>query len=81
MMDVAALLFVSRLIFIDPFCWFLCAHWQCSIGVFEKLKREHPFKTSANFHDFFPLPPYRRQLFTTIRRQIWPIFDPFPPPP
>ena len=32
-----------------------------------------------NFHDFWPLPPYRRQFFTTIRRQIWQIFDPSPP--
>ena len=23
--------------------------------------------------------PYSRQFFTTIRRQIWPIFDPSPP--
>ena len=23
--------------------------------------------------------PYRRQVFTTIHRQIWQIFDPFPP--
>ena len=30
------------------------------------------------FHDFWPLPPYRRQFFTTIRRQIWQIFDPSP---
>ena len=26
-----------------------------------------------------PPPPYR-QLFSTIRQQFWPIFDPFPPP-
>ena len=30
------------------------------------------------FQDFLPLPPYRRQFFTTIRRQIWQIFDPSP---
>jgi hypothetical protein len=30
------------------------------------------------FHDFWPPPPYRRQFFTTIRRQIWQIFDPSP---
>ena len=40
--------------------------------------RDHTFKTSANFHDFWHLSPYSRQVFTTIRRQIWPIFDPFP---
>ena len=28
------------------------------------------------FHDFWSLPPYRRQFFTTIRWQIWQIFDP-----
>ena len=31
------------------------------------------------FHDFRPLTPYGRQFFTTIRRQIWQIFDPSPP--
>ena len=36
-------------------------------------------KTSANLHDFWHLPPFRRQFFTTIRRQIWQIFDPSPP--
>ena len=25
--------------------------------------REHPFNTSANFHDFLPQPPYCRQFF------------------
>jgi hypothetical protein len=39
---------------------------------------DHPFKKSANFHDSLPLPPSRRQFFTSIRRQIWPIFDPSP---
>ena len=28
---------------------------------------------------FWPLPPYHRQFFSTIRRQIWQIFDPSPP--
>ena len=31
------------------------------------------------FYDFWPLPPFRRQFFITIRRQIWWIFDPSPP--
>ena len=31
------------------------------------------------FTIFLPLPLYRRQFFTTIRRQIWQIFDPSPP--
>ena len=31
------------------------------------------------FTNFRPLPPYRRQFLCTIRRQIWPIFDPSPP--
>ena len=39
---------------------------------------DHPFKKSGNFHDFWPLPPYRQQFFTTICRQICPIFDPSP---
>ena len=29
--------------------------------------------------NFWPLPPYRRQFFNTICRQVWPIFDPYPP--
>ena len=34
----------------------------------------------GNFSHFFdPYPPYRRQFFSTIRRQIWQIFDPSPP--
>ena len=32
-----------------------------------------------NFTNFWPLPPYRRQFFSTIRWQIWQIFDPSPP--
>ena len=32
---------------------------------------DHPLKTSANFHKFWPLPPYRRQFFTTMPWQIW----------
>ena len=30
------------------------------------------------FHDFRPLPPFPCQFFTTIRHQIWQIFDPSP---
>ena len=30
------------------------------------------------FTNFWPLPPYRRQFFSTIRRQIWQTFDPSP---
>ena len=45
-----------------------------------RMLREHPFKTSANFSQFLtPTPLPRRQFFTTIRRQIWQIFDPSPP--
>ena len=36
--------------------------------------RDHPFKTSANFYDFWPLPPSRLRFFNTVRRQIFPIF-------
>ena len=31
------------------------------------------------FTNFWPLPPYRRQVFSTIHRQILQIFDPSPP--
>ena len=41
---------------------------------------DHPFKTSAKFHDFWPLLPSCRQFITTIiRQQIWQIFHPSPP--
>ena len=39
---------------------------------------DHPFQTSANFHDFWHLLP-SVGIFTAIRRQIWQIFDPSPP--
>ena len=39
----------------------------------------YPFKTSANLWQFLTPTPLLRQFFTTIRRQIWPIFDPSPP--
>ena len=32
--------------------------------------RDHPFKTSANFHDFWTLPPLVGSFFSTICRQI-----------
>ena len=40
--------------------------------------RDHPFKTSANFHHFWPLPSSTGSFFTTIRQQFWTIFDPSP---
>ena len=53
---------------------------QCQFNVWSKQKdRDHPFKTSANFSWFLTPTPYRRQFFTTIRQQIWQIFDPSPP--
>ena len=42
------------------------------------MPRDHPFKTSANFYNFWTLPPSVSSFFTTICRQIWPIFDPSP---
>ena len=36
--------------------------------------RDRLFKMSANFHDFWPLPPTVGSFFTTIGRQIWQIF-------
>ena len=52
-------------------------HTHDIVSLFNKNenKGDHPFKTSANFHTFWPLPPYRRQIFSTIRRQIWQIFS------
>jgi hypothetical protein len=35
--------------------------------------RDQPFKTSANFHDFSPLPPYHRYSSKMVMK--W-IFDP-----
>ena len=60
--------------------------WQVGRGVVSILKwvgtafqldctnRDHPFKTSANFYDFWHL-----SFFTTVRRQIWKNFDPSTP--
>ena len=36
--------------------------------------RDHPFKTSANFHEFLPLPPYHRQSSKMLMKGI---FDPY----
>ena len=35
---------------------------------------DHPFKTSANFHDFLPLPPYHRHSSKILMKGI---FDPY----
>ena len=43
---------------------------------FTKLIFVPSFKMSANFHDFYSLPPSPWQFFTTIEQQIRPIFDP-----
>ena len=53
--------------------------WALAHPEFGSSVREHPFKTSANLSRFLTPTPYRLQFFTTIRRQIWQIFDPFPP--
>jgi hypothetical protein len=37
--------------------------------------RDHSFKTSANFHDFWPLPPYHRH--SSKKMLIKGIFDPY----
>ena len=52
--------------------------------------RDHPFKTSANFHDFWPLPPYHRHFSKMLMKGIfypyvlWPFYHrhmetPYPP--
>ena len=33
--------------------------------------RDHPFKTSANFHDFWPLPPYHRNSSKMLMKGIF----------
>ena len=38
------------------------------------IHRDHPFKTSANFHDFRPLPPYHRHSSKMLMKVI---FDPY----
>ena len=35
------------------------------------LLRDHPFKTSANFHDFWPLPPYHRHFSKMLMKGIF----------
>ena len=36
--------------------------------------RDHPFKPSANFHDFWPLPPYLQHFSKMLMKGI---FDPY----
>ncbi len=54
--------------------------------------RDHPFKTSANFRDFWPLPPYHRHFSKMLMKGIFypyvlwpfaprPMGKPPPPPP
>ena len=45
-----------------------------SISYFYDSLRDHPFKTSANFHDFWPLPPYHRHSDKILMKGI---FDPY----
>ena len=40
------------------------------------IRRDHPFRTSANLYDFRPLSPPIGSFYATISRQIWRIFDP-----
>ena len=39
-----------------------------------KRQRDHPYKTSANFHNFWPLPPYHRHSSKILMKGI---FDPY----
>ena len=62
------------------------AHKKMLFKTFEWLQfhdifsiRDHPFKTLANFHKFLTPTPLPSAVFSTIRRQIWQIFDPSPP--
>lgn len=52
---------------------FLYAIWTKSSNC-DILIRDHPFKTSANFHDFWPLPPYHRHSSKMLMKGI---FDPY----
>ena len=45
-----------------------------SIAFGPNLKRDHSFKTSANFYDFWPLPPYHRHSSKMLMKGI---FDPY----
>ena len=64
--------------FLKPGIWILKViyHTPCSSPfewVPEQL-RDHPFKTSANFDDFWPLPPYHRHSTKMLMKGI---FDPY----
>ena len=61
------------------YIWFVVTGWcnerSKSLNLFSH--RDHPFKTLANFHYSWPLPP-SIGFITAIRRQICTIFDPSP---
>ena len=47
---------------------------HCSLFGDSTVLRDHPFKTSANFHDFWPLPPYHWHSSKMLMKGI---FDPY----
>ena len=48
------------------------------IMIKDSLLRDHPFKTSANFHKFLTPLPLTSAVFSTMGRQILQIFGPSP---
>ena len=68
-------------------------HWiilQLALFLFwKKTQRDHPFKTSANFHDFWPLPPtigipakcLWRGFLILVYCDLWPLAHGDTPPP
>ena len=55
-----------------------CRKFACFFFSALSRLRDHPLKTSANFHDFWPLPPSAGSFFTTIHRQIGQFLIPSP---
>ena len=54
--------------------WFWQARRYIAFSIKESWIRDHPFKTSAIFHDFWPLPPYHRHSSKMLMKGI---FDPY----
>ena len=64
-----------------------CTHWPDLDLLYNILTQRHVWsdlpgtfhlRRQQIFHNFWPLPHYRRQFFSTIHREIWQILDPSP---
>ena len=56
-------------------------HYYITIFFAIQVQDQRTLRRRQIFQVFGPLPPYRRQFFTIIRRQIWQIWQIFDPSP